>query len=102
MFSPSRSSAEFFGIRAYIPYVEGSYYYRLARPGGFAIQRVYIDDRSLNETIAVADRDVVPVPRGYHPVGAPHGFDLYYLNVTVGLVRQWHFTVAPEYAFLGG
>jgi 5-deoxy-glucuronate isomerase len=82
-------------------YLEESYYHRLARPGGFAVQRVYTDDRSLDETMAVADRDVVLVPRGYHPVGAPHGFDLYYLNVMAGPVRKWHFTVASEFAFLG-
>ena len=32
----------------------------------------------------VEDGDVVMVPRGYHPVGAPHGYDLYYLNVMAG------------------
>ncbi|MCP8937687.1 5-deoxy-glucuronate isomerase [Alsobacter sp. SYSU M60028] len=81
-------------------YLEETYYHRLARPGGFAVQRVYTDDRSLDETMAVGDRDVVLVPRGYHPVGAPHGFDLYYLNVMAGPVRQWKFTMAPEHAFL--
>jgi 5-deoxy-glucuronate isomerase len=81
-------------------YLEETYYHRLARPG-FAVQRVYTDDLSLDETMAVADRDVVLVPRGYHPVGAPIGFDLYYLNTMAGPVRQWHFTLAPEHAFLG-
>jgi 5-deoxy-glucuronate isomerase len=82
-------------------YLEETYYHRLARPGGFALQRVYTDDRALDETMAVGDRDVVLVPRGYHPVGAPHGFDLYYLNVMAGPVRAWKFTMSPEHAFLG-
>jgi 5-deoxy-glucuronate isomerase len=81
-------------------YLEETYYHRLKRGSGFALQRVYTDDRSLDETMAVADRDVVLVPRGYHPVGAPHGFDLYYLNVMAGPVRQWKFTMSPEHAFL--
>ncbi|EHL99665.1 putative 5-deoxy-glucuronate isomerase [Acetobacteraceae bacterium AT-5844] len=81
--------------------LEETYYHRLQRPGGFALQRVYTDDRSLDETIAVGDGDVVLVPRGYHPVGAPHGFDLYYLNVMAGPVRDWKFTMAPEHAWLG-
>ena len=34
--------------------------------------------------MAVEDHDVVMVPRGYHPVVAPHGYDLYYLNVMAG------------------
>jgi len=71
-----------------------------ARGSGFALQRVYTDDLSLDETMAVSDRDVVLVPKGYHPVGAPHGFDLYYLNVMAGPVRQWRFTMAPDHAFL--
>ncbi len=81
-------------------YLEETYYHRLARGSGFALQRVYTEDGSLDESMAVADRDVVLVPRGYHPVGAPHGFDLYYLNVMAGPVRQWKFTMAPDHAFL--
>jgi 5-deoxy-glucuronate isomerase len=80
--------------------LEETYYHRLARPGGFAIQRVYTDDRSLDETMTVEDRDVVLVPRGYHPVSAAHGFDLYYLNVMAGPVRRWLVTQAPGYEFL--
>ena len=80
--------------------LEETYYHRLARPGGFAFQRVYTDDRTLDETMTVEDRDVVLVPRGYHPVSAAHGFDLYYLNVMAGPVRRWLITQAPGYEFL--
>jgi 5-deoxy-glucuronate isomerase len=34
-------------------------------------------------------------------VGAPHGFDLYYLNVMAGPVRAWKFTMSADHAFLG-
>ncbi len=81
-------------------YLEETYYHRLRRGAGFAVQRVYTPDRSLDETMAVGDRDVVLVPRGYHPVGAPHGFDLYYLNVMAGPVRRWAFTMDPDHAHL--
>ena len=81
-------------------YLEETYYHRLKRGSGFAVQRVYTDDLSLNETMAIADRDVVLVPKGYHPVGAPHGFDLYYLNVMAGPLRLWKFTMAPDHAHL--
>jgi 5-deoxy-glucuronate isomerase len=81
-------------------YLEETYYHRLKRGSGFALQRVYTDDRLLDETMAVSDRDVVLVPRGYHPVGAPHGFDLFYLNVMAGPVREWRFTMSPDHAFL--
>jgi 5-deoxy-glucuronate isomerase len=80
--------------------LEEIYYHRLSRPGGFAFQRVFTDDRSLDETMAVEDRDLVLVPRGHHPVSAPHGFDLYYLNVMAGPVRRWRISYAPGYEFL--
>ena len=80
--------------------LEETYYHRLSRPGGFAFQRVYTEDRTLDETMAVEDRDVVLVPRGYHPVSAPHGFDLYYLNVMAGPVRSWQPATAPGYEAL--
>ena len=53
-------------------------------PQGFAFQRVYTDDRSLDESLAVEDHDVVMVPRGYHPVVVPYGYESYYLNVMAG------------------
>jgi len=81
-------------------YLEETYYHRLARGAGFALQRVYTKDGSLDETMAIADGDVVMVPRGYHPVGAPHGFDLYYLNVMAGPRRAWKFTMDPDQAHL--
>ncbi len=81
-------------------YLEETYYHRLARGSGFALQRVYTRDGSLDEAMAVADRDVVLVPKGYHPVGAPHGFDLYYLNVMAGPRRQWKFSMDPDQAHL--
>lgn len=69
--------------------LEETYYHRLNPPQGFAFQRVYTDDRSLDETMCLHDGDVVMVPRGYHPVGTPHGYDLYYLNVMAGPKRVW-------------
>lgn len=77
--------------------LEETYYHRLTHQPGFAFQRVYTDDRSLDETITVEDRDVVLVPRGYHPVGAPHGQDLYYLNVMAGPQRRWRFKTEPGF-----
>lgn len=80
--------------------LEETYYHRLQPPQGFAFQRVYTDDRSLDETICVEDGDVVMVPRGYHPVGAPHGYDLYYLNVMAGPSREWIFRNDPSHDWI--
>ena len=81
-------------------YLEETYYHRLKRGSGFGLQRVYTEDGSLDETMAFGHGDVVLVPKGYHPVGAPHGFDLYYLNVMAGPRRAWKFTFPKDHAFL--
>ncbi|MGB0659103.1 MAG: 5-deoxy-glucuronate isomerase [Mangrovicoccus sp.] len=83
-----------------ITYLEETYYHRLNPANGFGIQRVYTDDLQLDETMAVQDGDVVCVPRGHHPCGAPHGFEMYYLNVMAGPLRKWRFQAAPEVAHL--
>jgi 5-deoxy-glucuronate isomerase len=77
--------------------LEETYYHRLRGGSGFAFQRVYTDDGSLDEGVAVQDGDVVLVPRGYHPVAGDARTDLYYLNVMAGPVRAWRVTVAPGY-----
>ncbi|MGE7368578.1 5-deoxy-glucuronate isomerase [Neorhizobium sp. NPDC001467] len=79
-----------------ITYLEETYYHRLNPANGFGIQRVYTDDGKLDETMAVSDGDVVLVPRGHHPGGAPYGFEMYYLNVMAGPLRKWRFIAAPE------
>lgn len=80
--------------------LEETYYHRVNPPQGFAFQRVYTDDRSLDEAIVVEDGSVVMVPRGYHPVAAVHGYDLYYLNVMAGPRRTWKFHNAREHEWL--
>lgn len=86
-----------------LPYessLEETYYHRVRPDSGFAFQRVYTDDRSLDEAMAVEDGDVTLVPKGYHPVAACHGYDLYYLNVMAGPVRTWKFNNAKEHEWL--
>ena len=43
--------------------LQETYYHRLNPAQGFAFQRVYTDDRSLDQSMAVEDGDVVLVPR---------------------------------------
>jgi 5-deoxy-glucuronate isomerase len=81
-------------------FLEETYYHRLNPPQGFAFQRVYTDDRSLDEAMAVEDGDVTLVPKGYHPVATTAGYDLYYLNVMAGPKRVWKFHNAPEHEWL--
>jgi 5-deoxy-glucuronate isomerase len=81
-------------------FLEETYYHRI-RPGhGFGLQRVYTADGSLDESVAFRDGDVVLVPRGYHTVSAPPGYELYYLNVMAGPRREWRMQNDPEHEWL--
>ena len=80
--------------------LEETYYHRLDPPQGFAFQRVYTDDRTIDEALAVEDHDVVLVPRGYHPVVVPYGYTSYYLNVMAGPKREWHFKNDPAHEWM--
>lgn len=81
-------------------YLEETYYHRLNPAAGFGLQRVFTEDGALDETMAVADHDVVLVPKGHHPCAAPYGFDLYYLNVMAGPRRQWRFQNHPDFDWI--
>jgi 5-deoxy-glucuronate isomerase len=80
--------------------LEETYYHRLNPPQGFAFQRVYTDDRSLDEAMAVENGDVALVPKGYHPCATIHGYDLYYLNVMAGPKRIWKFHNQSDHEWL--
>jgi 5-deoxy-glucuronate isomerase len=83
-----------------ITYLEETYYHRLNPSQGFGIQRVYTEDGSLDETMAVKDGDVVLVPKGHHPCGAPYGYEMYYLNVMAGPLRKWRFIPDPDHKWI--
>lgn len=81
-------------------YLEETYYHRFDPPQGWALQRVYVDDRTLDESMPVYDRDVVMVPKGYHPVATVAGYDNYYLNVMAGPVKQWRFQWEKDHEWI--
>ncbi|MGR5142590.1 5-deoxy-glucuronate isomerase [Photobacterium sp. DNB23_23_1] len=81
-------------------YLEETYYHRLNPSQGFCMQRVYTDDRSLDECMAVYDKDVVQAPKGYHPVATIAGYDSYYLNVMAGPTRKWLFTWEDDHQWI--
>lgn len=82
--------------------LEEIYYYKISRPEGYAIQRVYTKDGRRNETITVRDNEVVLIPEGYHPVVAAFGYDCYYLNVLGGSAHSMAASDDPDYAWVRG
>ncbi|MBP1843320.1 5-deoxy-glucuronate isomerase [Rhizobium petrolearium] len=81
-------------------YLEETYYHRLNPSQGFGFQRVFTEDGSLDETMAVSDGDLVLVPKGHHPCGAPYGYEMYYLNVMAGPIRKWRFKNHPDHDWI--
>lgn len=80
--------------------LEEIYYYRIDKPEGYAIQRVYTSDNRINETMTVRDGDLVQVPEGYHPVVAAHGYHCYYLNALAGSAHSMAASDDPQYAWV--
>jgi len=81
-------------------FLEETYYHQINPPQGFVFQRVYTDDRSIDQAMAVENSDLVVVPKGYHPVSVPYGYESYYLNVMAGPKRVWQFHNDPQHAWL--
>jgi 5-deoxy-glucuronate isomerase len=80
--------------------LEEIYYYRIDRPEGYAIQRVYTKDRRLDATLTVRNGQLVLIPEGYHPVVAAHGYNVYYLNALAGSARSMAASDDPDYAWV--
>jgi 5-deoxy-glucuronate isomerase len=80
--------------------LEETYFYKIDKPEGFAIQQVYNDDRSLDEIAVARNNDVVLVPRGYHPVVAGHGYNIYYLNFLTGSDQSLANTPDPNHVWM--
>jgi len=82
--------------------LEEFYYYKIDRPEGYAIQKVYTRDRRLDETLTVRDGEMVLIPEGYHPVVAAHGYNVYYLNTLAGSARSMAASDDPDYEWVRG
>lgn len=78
------------------------YFYKFDKPQGFALQKVYTDDRELNQIAEPHNNDVVLVPRGYHPVSAGHGYNTYYLNFLAGSDQSLANTDDPDHKWIYG
>ncbi len=80
--------------------LEEFYCYKFAKPDGWALQRIYTDDRSTDATVVAEDGDVVLVPFGYHPVSAGYGYDCYYLNFLAGSAQTLACVDDPAHAWV--
>lgn len=80
--------------------LEEIYFYKIDNPNGYAYQRVYNDDRSIDGLMMAGQHDAVLVPEGYHPVVSMPGFTTYYLNFLAGSAQSLANTDDPDYAWV--
>jgi 5-deoxy-glucuronate isomerase len=80
--------------------LEEIYFYKLDRPGGYAYQRVYTDDRHIDAVMMAQQHDMVLVPEGYHPVVSAYGYTTYYLNFLAGSAQSLANSDDPAYAWV--
>ena len=80
--------------------LEEIYFYKFDRPGGYAYQRVYNDERSIDAVMMAQEHDAVLVPEGYHPVVSAHGYTCYYLNFLAGSAQSLANSDDPDYAWV--
>jgi 5-deoxy-glucuronate isomerase len=84
------------------------YYYKIDRPEGYALQRIYTDPesplqkdgRGFDFTVLAHNNDVVLVPEGYHPVSVPPGYTGYYLNVLAGSAQSLAASDDPAFTWV--
>ncbi len=69
-------------------YIEETYHYRISPQEGWAVHRNYCPEDGqgggYDELLLARDGDVILAPRGYHPVAAAPGSNVYYLNFMAG------------------
>lgn len=80
--------------------LEEIFFYKIDRPNGFAIQKIYSDDGSIDATLTVKHNDLVIVPKGYHTMASAHGFTTYTLNITAGSARSLAHSIDPRYQWI--
>ncbi|MFO7320752.1 MAG: 5-deoxy-glucuronate isomerase [Chloroflexota bacterium] len=80
--------------------LEEIYFYKINPPEGYAYQRVYNDDRSIDGLMLAGNHDIVLVPEGYHPVVGMPGYNTYYLNFLAGSAQSLANADDPAYAWV--
>jgi 5-deoxy-glucuronate isomerase len=79
---------------------EELFFYKLDRPHGFVLQRVYTEDNSINATVTAKHNDVVIVPRGYHPMVSAPGYTTYSLNIMAGNQPSLAHSLDPHFGWV--
>jgi len=86
--------------------LEEVYFFKVKPSQGFGFQRVYTaadDQEPFDKLCVIEDNDTVVIPRGYHPVVAAPGYQLYYLWILAGEKRIYGaWSDDPRHTWLRG
>jgi 5-deoxy-glucuronate isomerase len=66
------------------PNLEEVYYYQVNPEQGFGVQYHYTKDGTIDEAHIIRQGDSFAIDKGYHPVGAAGGYEVYYLWFMAG------------------
>jgi 5-deoxy-glucuronate isomerase len=81
-------------------FLEEIYYYEFNMEQGFGIQKVYTDDRTIDEIYTVRTGDIVEIPRGYHPLANAPGYYCYYLWIMAGKNRGFFMRTDSDHQWI--
>ena len=77
--------------------LEEIYYFLFQPKQGFAIQRMYTKDGSIDETYTVKEDDLVEFPKGYHTTVSAPGYNAYFLWMMAGEHQGFYRSNDPEH-----
>jgi 5-deoxy-glucuronate isomerase len=80
--------------------LEEVYFYLFKPEQGFAMQRLYNDDRTIDEAYVVENNDMVEFPSGYHPLVNAPGYSCYFLWAMAGDHRGFFRRNDPHHDWL--
>jgi 5-deoxy-glucuronate isomerase len=75
-------------------------FYKMDRPGGYALRHIYTDDDETNQVMQIRQHDIGLLPKGYHTLVSAPGTTTYSLNVLAGASRKLESTDDPDYAWV--
>lgn len=79
---------------------EELYYFKVDKPQGFGIERLYSPEKNMNELIYLKDNTVTFMPWGYHQIVAAPGYTLYYLFFLSGEGKSLAGFADPDHKWL--
>ncbi|MFA5394048.1 MAG: 5-deoxy-glucuronate isomerase [Candidatus Ratteibacteria bacterium] len=80
--------------------LEEVYFFRFRPESGFGLMRIYTEDGSIDQPIVIRHNDLVSIPKGYHPVVAAAGYEVYYLWALAGPKRVMRVYEDPTHSWV--